>query len=1523
MSEETGTGTETSGTEKEEITSAPSKMPKKKLWTMIVAVIIVILLVIVVILAAMGKTHDLAATVSPATVTVDAGKKTPLSVEVKYDKAVITDPTDMLIKWSVEPKSLGDFDRTARMKVNLTAGNSGGTGTLKCVITYKGLEATGTAALTVNPPVLDSISIIPPSKNLAVGMYQNFTATAISTVGSTMTGVTFTWSVPDMPDTDYDLNRTTGPSVKFTAIAVGQCNLTVSGTVGSITKQAAATIIVGATLPSRHVDYRWYDMFDVPFGSWWDLRKDEDVWHDGYPNIFVWKGAPPGNVYYYSNLRLNATARNMSEINMAEKPEFLPFLGAQRGGNAWIDWYLGYMTHDEVKERFPLTEYWDDGWFLRHTGTTTLDKQAAMAVLGVTEDGYNDFSNWWALNNKSDAYKAWVTTESGKDRLDIWPMYDYVLTFLDWIFWAEKVGDKIVIHYDSVSWGMEGMMTRWMRESFMPTEWYFEDLTFRMHIGPTMTDADIDGVVIYGLYMYETTVVDPVSGKAEPCWTWEALMQDYLHSKPPAHPHSDFDPYAPFKYLNTAPGSLWYGQEMDYDYTPGTFNLTVNETMTFEWPAGYQLFVGQAFNSTGAPILGKTMNYSANMSMDYAEPMDSDIPGQIVTDNVAKKLTYIGPIDMYDWSKTQTAHDWLKSEWTRMGMLPYGAPYIEWKMESIVPPVPTSFEVKGVTSPIMAGEASNITVTVKDQFNNTFPTYDGTVNFTSTDLAASLPPNYDFTPADSGTHEFDAGVTFNTPGLQDIHVVDVANSDVDGWLNDTEVLELPKADRFVITDVQSEVVIDIPASFTLTVYDQYGAVYTPYDGTVNFTCNRTTVTLPINYTFQPGDAGTHVFATNLTFHDLGYYNLTVVDTVMPAVTGWKAGIRVVPEPPKIDHFNLYIERQLAPGTYYDIIVEAINQYGTVMTDYNGTVTFSTDAAPGTYDLPPDYVFVPGDQGNKTLAQSVSFSVAGTYLINVTDVFNITANGTASDIIVASWPYTTYKLYDMFEPEFGEWYWSHATNWRWYTYAQDVILSNESGKRTWLYAPAAGDSDVNKSEHSVIMAPYRWSMDARNVTTVNSHHPEFMPVDAIVGPVAGSAVSMKIYSQYISTQWWNSYWIPTWGWSRNGSPNYTVQLRNYLPSQGDGYLLGVTYDITLNREAAYEWLNLSTSADPYTWWASQGSMYYNDGGWYGLNWTSWIEKEANSRVDIYSGYDDFWYFGWNFINMTVNQATGEIILKIGEVDFGYEVLMCRWLREANLNVHEVYFEDLTMYVNYTETMADVYMDAVGTYNLHAVRANQSATNQGAWVWEPLRIDYVPSWNSGTYHPSEFDPYANLTYTSLNAGDSRFGYPVNYDSTPQWFNLSKYQKFIVQLPQGSDRLGFKGQGVPAGSWMDAWAGNLSEYNKLKYNGTVDLGYYVTGGVDLRSMYNTTSKTITMVGPLNFDYRRAGTGLLFHGAPWIEFNVSMTVSSLSAPETAGASASAGMTAESVTAGTSALLAVVSVAVLTTLLVVPRRRQ
>jgi hypothetical protein len=88
--------------------------------------------------------------------------------------------------------------------------------------------------------------------------------------------------------------------------------------------------------------------------------------------------------------------------------------------------------------------------------------------------------------------------------------------------------------------------------------------------------------------------------------------------------------------------------------------------------------------------------------------------------------------------------------------------------------------VSGMTTPRTTGSTGSIRVTATDAYGNRIHGYLGTVHFTSTDPAASLPANYTFTAADAGTHVFVANVILNTAGTWSVTATDTVTVSIKG-----------------------------------------------------------------------------------------------------------------------------------------------------------------------------------------------------------------------------------------------------------------------------------------------------------------------------------------------------------------------------------------------------------------------------------------------------------------------------------------------------------------------------------------------------------------------------------------------------------------------------------------------------------------------------------------------------------------------------------------------------------------------
>jgi hypothetical protein len=824
-----------------------------------------------------------------------------------------------------------------------------------------------------------------------------------------------------------------------------------------------------------------------------------------------------------------------------------------------------------------------------------------------------------------------------------------------------------------------------------------------------------------------------------------------------------------FKYDNFAPGNDFYGDSMTFDYVPMAFNLTTNETMTFEFPTGPHTMFYSHVGGNGSV----SASYD-RMVVNYSEPMPSDqpspyLPGKIVFDNTAGKLTFQGPLYMYDWSKNQTPHQSLYDQWrkqtpgTAMGsgpdtdfsksLIPYGCPFIEFKAYN------------------NTGEVSRV-----------FDHFDMAVNTTTT-------------------------------------------------------------------------YVDAPIEVTVTAKDQFNQVFAGYVSTVNLSTNASagTYTLPANYTFTVGDAGVHVFS-GVSWSAAGTYNLTVMDVADQAKKTTVSNIVVTSAAAHAEYLTVMISN-VATNTLTSATVTVYDQFGDVYAGYRGTVNFTSNASVS-FTVPADYQFTAGDAGTHVFSHGVSFSAPGVYNVTVTDVANSSLKGSQENIVVENRnPKTVMMLYDVMEPPWREW-WS----WRYPLYQTDIVLNNEPHKHTLLYNP-----DKNGYQ-GIIYAPYRWNVTATNVTTISMAAPEFMPQATSIVP--GARANLTVHFDYLNDSWWNGYWVPRW----SSNPNWTADLANCLNKQhADGWYLGVIYTVKMNREGAEEWLGMPQSADPSTWWASNGWVYR-------AAWLSWITNEGSVRLDIYNAYE-FAYADMGTVMDIQVLPTGEVVLNIAHVSWGYEILINRWFTEATICTHAPYMEDFTLGVVYGESWADVQYDGIMEYSMKAVLANES-TDGSAWAWEPQHSDYIAS--SPAHPKSEYDPWAPLVYRSWNAGDPLFGTDAAaYDATPAYMNLTSYQTLIFKLPMGDDVLGYKPGAVdPMAIANIVLNGDYSAYNSIMLNGSAQLGYYITnyfgGGANLDSMWDNATKTLTMQGPMNFDQFHWGggaTGPIYHGAPWIEFNVTPT--------------------------------------------------
>ncbi len=297
---------------------------------------------------------------------------------------------------------------------------------------------------------------------------------------------------------------------------------------------------------------------------------------------------------------------------------------------------------------------------------------------------------------------------------------------------------------------------------------------------------------------------------------------------------------------------------------------------------------------------------------------------------------------------------------------------------ALIAVLPTAATHLSFTAPaaVTAGTPLTFTVTALDQFNNQAVTYAGTVHFTSTDSAASL-------PADSAL-AFGLGtfsVTLNTPGSQTLTATDTTTSTIAGTSNAISVSPVIGAATHFAVSSPSTITAGSAFVFTVKALDSKGNTASGYAGTVDFSSSDGQAGLPANGTLA---SGIGYFAAVLK--TAGNQALNVTDTVNNAIAGTSAVITTGAA--AASHFALALPAAAPVGTGLSVTVTAVDSYGNTATGYNGTVLISSsDGAAG---LP----------ANKTLTSgagtfSVTLNTPGNQTVIATDSVNGTITGSGA------------------------------------------------------------------------------------------------------------------------------------------------------------------------------------------------------------------------------------------------------------------------------------------------------------------------------------------------------------------------------------------------------------------------------------------------------------------------------------------------------------------------------------------------
>jgi hypothetical protein len=296
------------------------------------------------------------------------------------------------------------------------------------------------------------------------------------------------------------------------------------------------------------------------------------------------------------------------------------------------------------------------------------------------------------------------------------------------------------------------------------------------------------------------------------------------------------------------------------------------------------------------------------------------------------------------------------------------------------------FAVTGIPSPWISGDLNTFAVSAKDAFGNTVTGYRGTLHLSSSDPRAILSRDYTFTAQDAGQHTL--GAVLYTVGTATLTAADAVAD-----LSNTQAILVNPA-FFVVSGFPSPVTAGQSGTFTVTAFDGLGRVATGYTGVVRFTSTDNQAMLPGAYTFTTGDAGVHSFIATLKM--AGAQSIVVADMASSLTSGEQDNILVRPGTAFAFVISGYPSTVTA-GSVHSFTVTVVDQYGNTVTDYGGTVHFSSSDPLAL--VHQDYTFSAEDGGQHTFRAALG--TLGTQWLEAVDTVMASLHGRQDGIQVVA------------------------------------------------------------------------------------------------------------------------------------------------------------------------------------------------------------------------------------------------------------------------------------------------------------------------------------------------------------------------------------------------------------------------------------------------------------------------------------------------------------------------------------------
>ncbi len=302
----------------------------------------------------------------------------------------------------------------------------------------------------------------------------------------------------------------------------------------------------------------------------------------------------------------------------------------------------------------------------------------------------------------------------------------------------------------------------------------------------------------------------------------------------------------------------------------------------------------------------------------------------------------------------------------------------------------------GTPGSAIAGTAFSMTLHVEDLYGNAASAYAGTVTFSTSDGAASVPAAYTFTGIDAGVHAFTSGFTLKTVagGAKTITASDNGLPAGNRSLTTSGIAVSPAAASQLALTTQ-------PAGATagsvfgtqpvVSVQDAYGNTVTGNSSSVTATLNTGSGALAGTTTVAAVNG--IVSFSSLRIDTAGAKTLQFTDGALTAVNSGSFTV----SPAAAATLQVASGTSQTAGTAFSTTVTAKDAFGNTASGYLGTVHF-TSSDPQAL-LPSNYSFLAADNGTHTFTNAVTLKTAGAENLIATDTITTTITGTQNAISV--------------------------------------------------------------------------------------------------------------------------------------------------------------------------------------------------------------------------------------------------------------------------------------------------------------------------------------------------------------------------------------------------------------------------------------------------------------------------------------------------------------------------------------------